>query len=172
MKYVKAIILTLMIGLSSQSLAQDFFDEPPPMDGPKREQIEERIKTVMIWKLTEELDLSSEQSQAFFPIYNKFHEDRRDLEENRRNLLKELKDLTQQEKPESKEILTLLDKIDAFEKQVQDLRAKFRNDVKDILTTQQIGRLYVFEVSFMHQIREIIMDARQETHGRGPQGPR
>jgi len=164
MKSIKLMIIAMVIGLFSLTMAQEFFDGPPPM-GPKRKQVEERIKTVKIWKLTEELDLTTEQSQAFFPIYNKFDEDRKNMEEERMQLMMELRELTAQEKPDEKKVIEMLNKFDEFDTRIKEQRAKFRKDIEGILTVTQIGRLYVFEMNFMHQMREIIQDARRGMHG-------
>ncbi len=166
MKSIKIITIAIMLGLFSLASAQEFFDEPPPM-GPKREQIENRIKTVKIWKLTEELNLTSEQSQAFFPIYNEFDENRRNMEGERMKLMKELKSITEQEKTDDKEITKLLDKLDEFDSRIKDKRARFRKELEGVLSVKQIGILYVFEMQFMHQMREIIRDARREKHNGG-----
>jgi len=171
MKVLKIVALAMMIGFGSQAMAQGWMDEPPPGgppfgEGPRAEKIRERIKTVKVWKLTEDLNLTPDQSEKFFPLYNKFESDREAIEKQRRQTFVELEQLTDQENPSEKEIDVLIDKLDSYEGRIQDLRVKFRNDLKDILTTQQIGRLYVFEVQFMRQMREIIRDARMEMRGK------
>ena len=172
MKLFKILAITLIMGFSSSVMAQGWFNEPPPDDnapfgkGPRHEKIRKRIETIKIWKLTEKLDLTSEQSEKFFPIYNRFEADRDSVLDEKFTAFGKLDSLLKLEDPPEKDIFAALDKLDSFEGKVQGLRKKFRNDLKGILTTKQLGELYVFEMHFMREIRQIIRDARREMHDR------
>jgi Spy/CpxP family protein refolding chaperone len=175
MKSLRMLALIILLGFAGSAMAQGWMDEPPPdgpppfSDGPRAEKIRERIQTVKIWKLTETLELTPEQSQKFFPVYNAYQDARMALEKERFDTFHELSDLLDKEQPSDKEIIALLDKLDSFDGKIQANQAKFRNNVKDILTIQQLGRLYVFEVQFMQQIRGIVKDARMEMRDKHPQ---
>ena len=63
-KYRYLIVLAVFL-FAAQAMAQ-----PGPSGGHKmRERMKERIKTIKIWKLTEEVDLTSDQSEKFFHFY-------------------------------------------------------------------------------------------------------
>lgn len=134
---------------------------PPFGEGPRHEKMRQRIETLKVWKLTETLDLSTEQSQQFFPLYNAFQDDRKAIEDERALVLRELNRLIEAENPDKQEIDKTLDKLDSFDDRIQARRTQFRRELKDILTIKQIGQLYVFEVQFRHQIRGMIDDARK-----------
>ena len=172
MKAFKIAVLILALAVAAPIMAQGWMEGPPPGSGrgqgPRREKIEQRIKTIKVWKLTEDLNLTPEQSEKFFPVYNKFQDDREAIESERFETFKKLEDLTNEEKPSDKEINALIDKLDSFDNRLQARREQFRNDLKDILTTKQIGRLYVFEVKFMQEMRSIVRDAM---HEKGPRRP-
>lgn len=166
MRNFKIITLLLAMVFASQAIAQGLVDDPqpdmPPFgEGPHHEKMRERIETLKVWKLTEQLDLTTEKSQKFFPVYNKFQDDRKVLEEERRQIFRELNRLVDAENPDEPEIKKVLDKLDAFDDRTRTRRAQFRQELKDILTIKQIGQLYVFEVQFRQQMRGIIQDARK-----------
>ena len=162
MKTLKITAFLLIMGLTSNVFGQPFGNPP----GPRHEKIRERIRMVKIWKLTEELNLSEEQSEKFFPAYNKFQADREAIEDKRRETIKQLDELTLSEDPSGKQINSLLDRLESLDQELRDKKAGFRIKLEDILTTRQIGRLYLFEMHFQRQIQEIIRDARMEMQGR------
>ena len=177
MKTIKIIAFVLALGLIAPLGAQPFGDFPPGggPHGPRgemREKMRERIKTIKIWRLTESLNLDTEQSEKFFPVYNKFHDDREAIEEERRQVFQRLDELTKQDNPSEGDVNKLLDQLDGFDQRINSLRIKFRQDLAGILTTQQIGRLYVFEVEFMRHIQDIMRDVRREVRGKRFEGNR
>jgi len=166
MKFLKIMSLMLFLSMFSPIMAQGFIDEPPP-DGPpfgmgkeQREKMKERIETIKAWKLTEKLDLTATQAERFFPIYNKIQDDRMAIEDERQQLISQLEKLTSIDKPNETEIGKILDKLDNLDKRIYDNIILFRQQLKGIISTEQIGRLYVFELEFRQQMREIIRDAQ------------
>jgi Spy/CpxP family protein refolding chaperone len=170
----RTLLLICLLAITSVSWAQ-LVDPPMPMGrdgGPRREQVMDRIKTIKVWKLTEKLDLTSEQSQNFFPIYNKFFDTWEIVQKQRGQVIQKLDDLIEKENPSEGDINQQLTKLDSLDRVIQDAKAKFRLDIMKVLTPKQMGQLYVFEVKFMMEMRDIIGDARQEMRGkregRGP----
>jgi Spy/CpxP family protein refolding chaperone len=161
MNSLRIITLLSILGLTVSAVGQP---EPgwPQGGGPNRRHIRERIKTVKIWKLTEELNLSSKQSEQFFPLYNQFQDDRQQIDSNRMETLQKLDELTSTENPSDSEINSLLQKLDDYDAQMNAKQIRFREKLKGIITTRQIGRLYVFEIKFQNQMREIVRDAMME----------
>ena len=173
MKSFKILIVILALGMTTDISAQPWGDFSPggrQGDHPMREQMRKRIETIKIWKLTEELNLTPEQSEKFFPAYNQFNDNRKAIEEERRTVFDQLNLLTDEDKPDDNKIIELLDKSDNFDQKLNSLKIKFRQDLKGVLTTQQIGRLYVFEVEFMRHIRDIMKDTRKEMREKRFQG--
>lgn len=163
-----SVWLACFMAMSSVTLAQ-LIEAPMPMGqkgGPMRDQVKDRIKTIKMWKLTEKLDMDETQSQRFFPIYNKFFDTWESIQISRGQVIQKLDDLVEKEGASESDINVQLNKLDSLDRAGQAARDKFRNDVKSILTTRQIGQLYVFEVKFMMEMRDIIGDARQEMRGR------
>ena len=161
MKTLKIIVILISLSLTSEAFSQPFHGGPA-FDGPRREQIRKRINTIKIWKMTEELNLSEQQSEKFFPIYNTFESKRKETEDQRLDLLRKLDDLTLEENPSEAEIYKLIDQLENIDQQMVNNRVEFKNKLKEILTTRQIGRLFVFEIKFQRQIQNIIRDVKME----------
>lgn len=154
--------------MSSISMAQ-LVEPPMPMGhkgGPMREQVKDRIKTIKMWKLTEKLEMNESQSQRFFPIYNRFFDTWERIQISRGEVIQKLDELVQKDGASESDINRQLDKLDSLDRAGLDARIRFRDNVKDVLNTRQIGQLYVFEVKFMMEMRDIIGDARQEMRGK------
>ncbi|OQX91838.1 MAG: hypothetical protein B6D58_06080 [candidate division Zixibacteria bacterium 4484_95] len=164
----KIIVIILALGFFTGVFGQmggawgQMEHRKPPFDRPMQQQIRKRIETIKIWKLTEELNLTEEQSVKFFPIYNKFEEELKATEAERRQVIEKLDELTITEMPSANEINKLLDKLEDLDRNINSVKEVYRDKLEDILTTQQIGRLYVFEVMFQRQMQEIVRDIRQK----------
>jgi Spy/CpxP family protein refolding chaperone len=164
----RTIWLAFFITMISVAEAQ-LIDPPMPMGrkgGPMRDQVKDKIKTIKVWKLTEKLDMDETQSQRFFPLYNKFFDTWESIQISRGEIIQRLDELVQKDGASESDINRQLNRLDSLDRAGQDARIKFRNDIKGVLTTKQIGQLYVFEVKFMMEMRDIIGDARQEMRGR------
>jgi len=163
--YLKIATLVTILGLTANAVAQPGPGWPEG-SGQNRRQIRERIKTVKIWKLTEELNLTSKQSEQFFPLYNQFQEEKQQIESARMGTLQRLDELTAAENPPENEISGLLQKLDDYDAQMNAGQIEFREQLKDIISMRQIGRLYVFEIKFQNEIRDILKDAMMERRER------
>ncbi len=131
-----------------------------------KERIREQIETIRMWKLTEALNLSEEQSMRFFPLFNKWEREKRQLDEERNRLLDQLENILDQERPKEREIKSLLKRLE----ENQTRRAKGRKDfwlqVSEILTLKQRAEYLIFQRNFERRIREIIKNIREHRRER------
>ncbi len=162
-KYLMAFVILAWAGIA---LAQP----PPPMGpggGPMRERVRERIQTMKIWKLTETVGLTSEQSERFFPIYNGYQKAVEDLEFRRADLVDHLEQLVDKSNPSEKEISDTMAALDDIPRQILAERDKFFKDISPILPLQQQAKLAVFEERFKQQLQQFIREIRRE-YNRNP----
>ena len=119
----------------------------------------EKIKTLKIAHITEQLDLTKNEAEKFWPIYNANEEAenklRSQVSENRK--LKNPEDLSE---AEAKELL--LDMI-AIEKQKVELHSKMIKDLMDVLPAKKIVALNQAERSF----RRKMLDEYKKRQGGG-----
>jgi hypothetical protein len=164
MKFLRYLTVFLLATAVSVAYAQP---GPGPWNenGPRREKMRERLQTVKIWQLTDAVGLSTEQSQAFFPIYSKFQKDHERIEEKRLEIIEKLDQLAAKDQVSESEIKKALDELTAAESEFAGLRNNFIKDVSEVLSIKQVARLVVFEDRFRQRLQENIRDIRRGMGG-------
>ncbi|MCX6640655.1 MAG: Spy/CpxP family protein refolding chaperone [bacterium] len=168
----------LILGLLIPALS--FAQPPPPPDRDshrnrmgkhRRADVEARVRTMKVWKMTEEMNLTEDQAAKFFPLQNDMERKLDDLDGDRQVKMLELENEVWKEKPDGKKINDLLNALENLEKQHLDLRLKFRQDVKGILSPEQMGKMALFHDRFPGMMRDAI-ESYQKARGMGrPDGP-
>lgn len=162
MKTFKYSLLLVLVFFIAQSPAQP---GPGPGSwegrGPRREKMRERIKTIKIWQLTEAVGLTTEQSERFFPVYNKHQNDHEKLEEERLSLLRKLDELSEKSDISESEIKKIIDQLSEIDNRLIGLRKGFLNEISGVLSIKQVAKLLVFEEMFMRRLQENIRDIRR-----------
>lgn len=110
----------------------------------------EKIKTLKIAFITEHLNLSSKEAQAFWPVYNTHEEKMQGFRKTERNEIREkLKDL---ENLSEKEANNLVNKYIVLEKQKHAEEAAFITEMKGILSAKKTILLMKTEEDFKRQL--------------------
>ena len=121
----------------------------------------ERRESMVIWRLTEDLDLSSEQAEKFFP---RFREHREQLDEIGKDERKSLMDvrfkIRDQEELSKSEMERTIKKVSALRKDRVDLETKFILGMDDILTPNQMVKLSVFKQRLMKEMQNEMRDRK------------
>ena len=128
---------------------------------------QERIKSEKIAFITAELDLTPEEAQAFWPIYNqiekKAQESQQAVKTTYRALLEALKSDTATDKDIDKLLDDYLAAKLAQKNSSKDDAAKYRK----VLSSKKVAKLYVAEEKFRrHHIRNI--NGGHQGHGGKP----
>lgn len=134
-----AICMMVLIGAGTAQ-AQQKFD-----DGWK-----ERVMSEKIAFLTLELNITPEEAQTFWPIYNKVE---KELDQARFEVMKSYKalaDAIDANKP-SKELSTLLDKYLEAKAAQDKLDSATANTYKSVLPVEKVAKLFVAEEKFRRQ---------------------
>jgi Spy/CpxP family protein refolding chaperone len=126
--------------------------------GPRRSDMRAKIRTMKIWKLTEELDLSEEQAARFFPLLNKMEDQQDDLRDRINETMDLLAKRVWDPEASAKEINDLIDKIESYQEEEQQLRKQFRKDAAKVLNPAQMGKLIIFNTRFPQILREMMQD--------------
>lgn len=146
--------------------------QPPrpkgPRDGKHRDQIERRIQTMKVWKLTEELQLSEEQATKFLPLMSEMDRKMDELDRKRADIVQSLGDLVWEEKAEASKINALLDDLEKLDRDQAEMRMQFRRDAAKVLKPDQLGKMVLFNLRFP----EIVRDMIREFGDRPPLPPR
>ncbi|MEO0108585.1 MAG: hypothetical protein ABIK62_05370 [candidate division WOR-3 bacterium] len=126
-----------------------------------------RLEALRIWRLTEELRLTEEQSAEFFPRLRRMREVHEGHRRARQALLAQLGDILNKKPLDAEQLRIRLDSLEALEENTRVTERRLRNEMNEILTLEQQARLYLFQANFERETRRLIGNLR----GRRP-GPR
>ena len=154
MKYL--LILILLSGLLAQS--NDHDEKGYRKDEYKQKQRSDRMESMVIWKLTDALELSSEQAEKFFPRFREHRQAIESLHQQERELGSEMRRSMGEDEDISKsEIEKTIKGISELRKNVVDLELEFLLGIDDVLSTKQMALLGVFKQRMMDDMRGEMM---------------
>jgi hypothetical protein len=112
----------------------------------------EKIKAFKVSFLTTELELTSNEAEKFWPIYNDFDDKQYELRhEKMKTYLRKLNDDTVNSLSE-KEAATLLSQIESTDKELYFLREKYMSNLKKVLSAKKILKLKKSEDDFNRKL--------------------
>jgi hypothetical protein len=131
----KVIAITVFLLFSFQMFAQ----KPDPFDI-------EKFKAKKIAYLTDAVNITPEQAEKFWPVYNEFDlkrfqlmQERHDLEEKLENKIEDLSD---------DKYIELSRKLSSFHKTEGDLFTEYNEKFLKILPPKKVVQLYVAEMNY------------------------
>lgn len=122
---------------------------------------QELVKTLMMVRLSEELELTDEQTVIMMRRIEKFNKENRNLAIERRKLVQALKQSIE-EKATDSEILSQLEKLIKHDQGITTQKFKLIKTVGEGLTVEQNAKLYVFMGDFENEMRKLVRRARQQ----------
>lgn len=110
----------------------------------------EKIKALKVAFITERLDLSTEEAQVFWPIYNNYQENREALRKRERTQIRnKIRDAAALSEKEAKALL--LQYISIKEEQ-EELNKSFVNEISTVITAKKTLLLLRSEEGFKRQL--------------------
>jgi len=107
----------------------------------RRARHEERIGLFRLWRVMEELDLSDEQVDKFFPLMRQMMKRDQELAKEKRELLKTLREELEREKLSETELKRLMNEIKDQARLAWQERKKSLDKFNGLLTVKQQARL-------------------------------
>ena len=101
---------------------------------------ENRLQSLEIAYITKELNLSPEEAQKFWPVYNKYSAEMKGTLRNKEN------------DPD------ILDK----QQQLLDIRKKYRNEFLKVLSPERVNQLFTTEMKFREMVRKELQDRQAQ----------
>ena len=156
----KSIILLALSSLFTQDISMN---QRSMGDDDKRSG---KIENMLIWRLTDEIELSTGQAEVFFPRFREHREALKKLAKEEREQYKGLKDKIRDESELSKsEVKKVLDNVSKLRKERIDLESNFILTLDDILSPTQMLKISMIKQSMMNEIRNK-KDKKQNKKGR------
>ena len=120
------------------------------------------IESMMIWKLTEELELEVDQAEKFFPRFRQHRADMENLRRKQRSLAGSLKLNMKNEKLTSSEVSRIIKETSSLKRKMSDLEEKFIINSGDILNPVQQAKLGVFKYKMIKDLKGKMKNKRSE----------
>ncbi len=123
---------------------------------PKQEKSKETLKAEKIAFFTEKINLTPQEAENFWPVYNEYWERKnRIIADNRIAMMYGSKNLS---KMSDEEITKYADMYINFKKQESDLLIEFNEKFKKVLPPAKLFKLYQtdydFKIYLLHQIKK------------------
>jgi len=149
------IFITLSLFISQSILnAQDTPDYEDELPDSLIEEEKKAMQTMMIWKLTEELDLEVEQADKFFPRFREHRKEVDALKEEERTIGRSLNtNMKSDKKLTGAEVNQMIKKSTSLRKKMADLEEKFLLESGDILNPNQQAKLGLFKHKMMKNMK-------------------
>jgi hypothetical protein len=132
--------------------------------GQRGEGVPKKIRDLEKLKLLEVLQLDEETSIRFINRRNEHHESQRKLNEELEVKIEKLEQLIQEGK-KGDELKKLTQESLLIEERLILARGKYINSLNDLLNSEQLAKMLVFERKFREEMRETFM---RERGRRGP----
>lgn len=142
MKYTK-LVLTLCVVISSFSLFAQ--------RGRSQEQMD-LIRTKKISFITEYLDLTPEEAQSFWPLFNEMEKKKAAMFSEYMKVKEELKEGDDGQKISEAKSKEMLDKLAIFWSEESQLKIEYNERFLEVLSPQKTLRLFMAEDRFRHSL--------------------
>ena len=108
----------------------------------------QKIENAKIGLITNRLNLSTEQSQQFWPVYNEFDGKKKDIRKQMRRLIVETNTLTT---PDEKILANIKETLNLQQREV-DLEREYMNKFLKVINVRQLAELYKAEQVFTQML--------------------
>jgi hypothetical protein len=153
MKNVKKVFIFLMILITTSSIAQD------------RRQMRDRVESMKIGFITKRLDLTPEEAQKFWPVYNAYSDELEKLRKGRRENIMNARENF--DSMSDAELEKTVDNEISFRSGELDIVKKYHPKFKSVLPIKKVAMLYKAEEDFKRKLLEMIQD-RKDDKRQGP----
>lgn len=120
----------------------------------------EQIETIKMWKLTERLDLTEEQTAIVFPAMKSHRQKMDSLEIKARTLIEELRIARQEEN--DKKITQLVEQILALQEARCASEVELMEKLRTVLSPKQQADFIIFEMEFREEMIKFLQEHRDE----------
>ena len=157
----------LIYVLLAATLSFGAFAQEAPADGQKKAPDHERFEAEKVAYITQQLSLTVEEAQAFWPVYNQAVKEQREGFAAIREAKKALRDAIKEGR-EDKEVKSLLDEYLEVKESQKDPMVAHRAEFVKAIGETKTARLYLSEDSFRNKaLREMAGHGSAVGSGKG-----
>lgn len=119
----------------------------------------ERLQAQKVAFFTERLQLTPEEAQHFWPVYNDYQQKKNELNRAKRQILQEINQNFSS--MDDKELESLSDRFVGYDLQLAELQQQYHQEFKKVLPIRKVVRLYQVEQQFTTFLLRQIQNRRQ-----------
>lgn len=165
----------LLLALARSASAQPPPPGPPPVDAgdgtaPLRREVWEQLRTMRVWRMTQELKLDEAQIAKLFPVLGRFDERERELAQQRGELMRALRQASDAAKPNATEIAKLIDQARALHSRKVALDDERFQALRKLLSPVQQARLVLLWPRIDEPMRRRMREALEGDRPGRPEG--
>ena len=146
----KFILPIILLFISSVSFSQDFKEK------------REKVKALKVAYITEQLELTTEEAQKFWPLYNAFDDKQSELRHEKMRAILDRFKPGNVEKLSEKDASNSLAQMEKIEEDLFNLKKKFIKDLQGVISAKKIIKLKKAEEDFN---RELLKQMREKRRG-------
>lgn len=132
-----------------------------PPDFMCKQNPQEMVETIRIYKMSEELNLSQDQSVKFFPKLKEMRLAKEEFNQTRFKIAEQMEKFLQDSDKFSKEIKALVAELEANELKLREKEARIKKEIGNILTPEQQAKFMLFQMQFNKEMREMVGKAKK-----------
>lgn len=145
-------LLILLLVSAPAALAQE---KSKPQQAQSKQ---DKIKSLEIAYISRELDLTPEEAQKFWPLYNKYTREVNELITERKRRAQELKG---KPRTDDKIAEAALDKELGYEKRMIDIKTRYKQEFLKAIPARKVGILYRSEREFRNMMIRQMKERRE-----------
>jgi hypothetical protein len=147
---IKSIItIAIMAIITNQAMGQ----------GPIREAAKEKIKARKVAFITEKINLSVEEAQIFWPLYNEYEGHKETLQREKADILKKI--VAEYNDTDESELEQLSDEFVEMQVKEAQLSKEYHEEFKKVLPVRKVLKLYKAENEFKRYLLEELQKRRE-----------
>lgn len=138
---MKTMLLMLALLTSGVVTAQDKKGD--------REAKKEELEAQKVAFITNKLDLTSEESKAFWPVYDEKEKEIKEVRKKIREKVKEGKDMDDMT---DEEVKKMMEEVIALKKEEIEIEEKYNKKFQEVLPVKKVAKLYGAERKFNEEV--------------------
>ena len=154
-----ALILTINVAIAQPPTPPPANHRPPREE--KQREKKENIEAQKVAFITKKVELTPEEAQQFWPVYNQYQGKLQELRKKRRQDIKEAKENF--EAMTDKDVEQLVDDEIVFRQKELDIQKEFHSKFKTLLPIKKVAKLYQAEEQFKRYLLNELKDRRPPT---------
>lgn len=157
---MKKTITLIALIISFLSYAQRPDGPPPPYEMGKQSK---KIIAAKISFITNEIDLTPQEAEKFWPIYNEFDKKSRTLRREMHRIIKNImNDKNGIENISDKKAEEILEKIESNKETIYTLEKRFNTDLLTVVSAKKILKLHHAEEEFKRKLLYKLRDHKRK----------